>query len=775
MRYPYDRDNTGHKYIPQHKTWKKTWLSFNQYSNDGINQPYFYGDGYHSLPEGTYSIEGENWNGMNSAWAYLNGFESEDADKTMDFWVYQCPNGTYLNVFNLLGETQDTITDTEGNTLSGSKAIFDAYCGSVINSNSAEYLVSNDRHAYPDSGRLGLYVVELQPEKTKFIQYLNTTTDVLNVELLKDRYAYTHDNTYFNRDTSLYGTVIGTAQSTNEESIPDASWRKYYGVYFGESIPFLNITEQHIPPSDILGVPTYDKQINTSDTLKYGTVASAATTFVLNMPVDEAMAYNNDLLILFYDFKQDNTWTRLGFFYIDNVEAIDEYTSRLTAHDEAYKLNKYVDDFLKAFYEPITLRNFFLELLDYCECDYDSQMASFLNGDLVLDNVYDAVKTTGTEVAHYVASIIPAFIHANIDSDIVVGQYHDSHAMIGISDYTDLRYVAYNSDVVNRVKITSSNNVLAEDTHGTGQNYYYLADNPLINTSWSENTLTDIANVIEMAYRNLPKYRPATIKFLVLPSGIGIGDYFDITTPTNQTYCVYIMSVKIDASGIEIESMGTQQFPVESSGNSQFINVLNDLGSITSDVSGLDTTVAETSSEVNRLAATVSAMSLALSNTTSTVSSLNTTVASLSTRMGTAEVDITTTASTVSSLVGTVSAMTVTTASDLTTVSMNGNTASQLVNKTYIDNIYASTMIATLGTLRWYSGTITPDNTINILYFGLSNGTLAMITPAYNTVSGASPYYLMFKIDHGRLYGLYVENNTQFWDNLGNNYDLSIF
>ena len=63
----------------------------------------------------------------------------------------------------------------------------------------------------------------------------------------------------------------------------------------------------------------------------------------------------------------------MGFFYVDSVEAIDEFTTRITAHDEAYKLNKYVDDFLKAFYEPITLRNFFLELLDYCGCDYDTQ------------------------------------------------------------------------------------------------------------------------------------------------------------------------------------------------------------------------------------------------------------------------------------------------------------------------------------------------------------------------------------------------------------------
>ena len=549
----------------------------------------------------------------------------------------------------------------------------------------ADVVSSYDRNAYPDYGNVGRLFYKLRPQDTTFIQYTTSTTELLNVELYKDRDTYSHNNTYIDRDTSLYGTVVGTAQSTNEDSIPDASWRKYCGVYLGDSVPSLNIVEDEIPPSEILGVPTYDKQINTSDTLKYGTVASAATTFVLNMPVDEAMAYNNKMLILFYDFKHDGVWTRMGFFYVDSVEAIDEYTTRITAHDEAYKLNKYVDDFLKAFYEPITLRNFFLELLDYCECDYDTNMPSFLNGTLVLDNVYDAVKTTGTEVAHYVASIIPAFIHANIDGDIVVGQYRDSHQMIGINDYTDLRYVAYNSDIVNRVKITSSNNVIAEDTHGTGENYYYLADNPLINTSWGESTLTDIANTIEMAYRNLTRYRPATIRFLVMPDRIGIGDYFDITTITNQTYCVYVMSIKIDGTGIEIESMGTQQFPVESSGNSQFINVLNDLGNISSDISGLDNTVAATTSEVQQLAATVSAMGTAVSNTVSSVSTLAGTVSTLSERMGLAEGHISATASTVSSLSSTVSAMTISTTTDFATVSINGNTVSDIARKDYVD------------------------------------------------------------------------------------------
>ena len=758
---------------------KRVWLSYNTVSSA------VWGNSFHYTTPG--------WNSINNYLAYkksVDELNNNDKLNIVSTWEDKAQSDPYFCLMCLFDDpdnSNDSACGTPPTTYeyavadgaSGSYSVATTQqltriqdnLGAMVGADGtffvADVVSSYNRNAYPDYGNQGRLFYKLRPQDTTFIQYTTSTTDILDVELYKDRDTYTHNNTYYNRDTSLYGTVVGTAQSTNEDSIPDASWRKYCGVYLGDSIPSLNIVEDEIPPSEILGVPAYDKQINTSDTLKYGTVASAATTFVLNMPVDEAMAYNNKMLILFYDFKHDGVWTRMGFFYVDGIEAIDEYTTRITAHDEAYKLNKYVDDFLKAFYEPITLRNFFLELLDYCECDYDTNMPSFLNGTLVLDNVYDAVKTTGTEVAHYVASIIPAFIHANIDGDIVVGQYRDSHQMIGINDYTDLRYVAYNSDIVNRVKITSSNNVIAEDTHGTGENYYYLADNPLINTSWGESTLTDIANTIEMAYRNLTRYRPATIRFLVMPSGIGIGDYFDITTITNQTYCVYVMSIKIDGTGIEIESMGTQQFPVESSGNSQFINVLNDLGNISSDISGLDNTVAATTSEVQQLAATVSAMGTAVANTVSSVSTLAGTVSTLSERMGLAEGHISATASTVSSLSSTVSAMTISTTTDFATVSMNGNTVSDIARKAYVDSLFTGNgLVAISGTLYWTDDADVPGSPVPVMYFGINDYQNGIVVPS-GTTDGNNDYskYSLYKIINNHLYGLL--RDTNYWTDLG--------
>lgn len=694
-----------------------TWLTFNTYTPEQWA-------GYH--------FQGNQWNNIGSPWAYAGNMTTNGSHNMVVVDYEPCEPGNYVNVFSITDQTDTIAEDTYGHVYGTDS---DDYYNNIgpLYFFGADEVSSNNRSAYPDNGYQGRYYYLLKPEKTKFIEYYEDTTTTTDVKLDKDRYKYSHNNTYYNLDTSLYNTVVGTASSTNESAIPDATWRKYLGIYFGESIPFLNIVEQHIPPADILGVPTYDKQINTSETLKYGTVASAAITFVLNMPVDEAMAYNSDLLILFYDFKNTDEWERLGFFYVDSIEAIDEYTTRITAHDEAYKLNKYVDSYLEGYGDTTPLKSFFYELLDFCGCYYDTAMPNFQNSAMVLDNVYHAVKTTGTEVAHYIASLVPAFIHADIDSDIVVGTYQTTGINITTDMYADLTYCAYNSDNVNRVKITINNNVMADS--GVGENIYYLADNPLINSYWADSKLSRLAIDVKDAYTSIPAYRPATVQFLTLPSGIEIGKSFIIHTLTNQTYRINVMKMTIDASGIKIESMGTQQYPIEASESGQFTNIINDISVISGDVADISEAQAATASDLVGL--------------TASVYRLDSTVSSLSTRMGTAEANITTNASTISGIgtrvgnlettisglpgrvstletqmantISTVSAMSISKSGNLATAKINGNTVSEIVLKDYVDAvIVGSTLTLAVGSLE-YGTTNENTRTIDVFYIGDSS------------------------------------------------------
>ena len=488
------------------------------------------------------------------------------------------PSGKYVNALNIYGDIEQK--DSLGNEfnfnfddLNGGVYIFDAVVSST------------NRNEYPDEDYFEGFIYKLRPQDTKFIRYYRKWEELTNVELYSDRYTYSHDIVDL-VDRSYEGTTCGTTTSTGEENIPEGHNRMYLGLYLGTSIPFLGIVETEIPPADILGVPQYDKQVNTSDTLKYGTVASASLTFTLNKPVGETLTHNNELLILYYDFKHRDEWERLGFFRVDSIEALDENTTSLMAHDEVYKLNKYVDDFLEAYTQTTTLDLFYRDLLNYCGCFYDTHQDIIHNGTLGMTNVYHAVKTTGVQVAHYVANLSPGFIHANIDGDIVLQQYQLKDDNLTIADYTNLVYTAYNTDMLDKVKIVSSNTVKGQSAGGSNK-VYFLSDNPLLSELQATSYFNNLAESILDIYNDIPTYRPATVNFLIIPRELKIGDIVNLTTPKNETYRVIVMAMTISSSGVQIKSFGTQSFPVEAESNSEFVNLINDMGEISGDVSNM--------------------------------------------------------------------------------------------------------------------------------------------------------------------------------------------
>lgn len=721
----------------------KTWLTFNSYTaNEWFN-------GYH--------LKGNQWNGLGSPYAYINGLYASNESKTLNLLADICPVGKYKNVFTLFGDNSKTISDTLNNTISASPQVFTNNLGEVLNL-AVEIIKSNDRHAYPDNQMVWPYHYTLRPELTKFIEYFETTADVLNVELYKNRYTYPHTNTYFNRDTSLYGRVIGTPTSTNEDSIPDASWRKYLGLYLGETIPFLGIEEQNIPESLILGVPAYDKQINTSETLKYGTVAAASLTFTVKLPVAEAMLYNNEYLILYYDFTHLDDWERMGFFYIDSIESIDENTSRITGHDETYRLNKYVDDFLENYTGEVSLGRFYHDLLDYCDCYYDTAEAGWQH--YQLNNVYHAIKTTGIEVAHFVAAIAPGFIHTNIDGDIVLEQYQQVNDTIGITDYADLQYTAYNSDLLNKVRITSNNVVIGEDTRNYGENIYFISDNPLISTMDTTTTLNNLADTVLDAYRSIPAYRPAEIQFLVLPKPT-IGQIFSITTLGGDTYKVIVMSLSVDASGVKIKSLGTQSYPVEAQSNSQFINIINDIDSVSADVSNLENAQQILGQAINQNAEDIVALDGRLDTAETNISNLTTGLQnkinndsiSQSNNLTTIKINGTTFNNITNknyvdnAILSSEAKNSVAEANNLVSVKINNNEVNEIAKKGYVDAAVqnAGSVVMKFGTFNYdmYYSTTRHSVSTHVMYIGLSNMSYGIMVPTESVVeltSSANTY-----------------------------------
>lgn len=571
--------------------------------------------------------------------------------------------GAYLSLEDLVNNHK--FSDDRDFVEEFNDTVFSNYVGPV------EVVTDSWKDKYPEDGVLDNYHYKLQPQLTKFIKYFQDTSVIHSVTLDENRYAYTHED-QITIDHSLDNTICGTAESTNEDSIPMAYWTRYEGAYLGDSIPQLGIVEDVIPPSEILGVPAYEKQVNTSDTLKYGTVASASLTFNLNMPVDDAMAFNNELLVLFYDFEHTGVYENFGFFYIDSIEVLDEYTSHLTAHDEVYKLNKYADDFLITQTTQTTLLGFYHALLDYCNCCYDSH-ETIGNATFALDNIYNATKTTGIEVAHFVANIAPGFIHANAEGDVVLQEYKAKSTILTNSDYTDLKYNAYNTDILDKVRIVNNNTILGEDS-GTGEKIYYIKDNPLIKVLTPQETINTLSNDILARYKAIPIYRPATVHFLVKPDA-ETGDVITVVSQTNQAYNIAIMRMSVNESGLEMESLGTATFPVEADNNAQLSNLSNNIDEIHTDIIDIGDNI----TDINEAISTLNDNDIALDNA----------IDAIGTRLANVE-DATSLNTNFRNTFGTNNS--VSTAQNLGTVKINGNSVNNFAMKGYVDAGDSSTL-----------------------------------------------------------------------------------
>lgn len=684
--------------------------------------------------------------------------------------------GTYVNIFSLINGGFEVKDSYEGSYIENTDTLLDYKHYYNDNVGSLWYfgtgaVSSTDRNAYPDAGSQDGYSYKLRPQDTKFLRYYRARDELTNVELYSDRYKYSHDTVDF-YDASWEGRTIGTSSSTNEESVPDGTWREYLGLYLGTSIPFLNIIETEIPPSEILGVPQYDKQVNTSDTLKYGTVASASLTFTLNKPVAETLQHNNELLILYYDFKNRDEWERLGFFRVDSIEALDENTTSLLAHDEVYKLNKYVDDFLEAYTQTTTLDLFYRDLLNYCGCFYDTHQDIIHNGTLGMTNVYHAVKTTGVQVGHYVANLSPGFIHANIDGDVVLSQYQLKDDNLTIADYANLIYTAYNTDMLNKIKIVSSNTVKGEDS-GTGTNVYFLADNPLLSELQATSYFNELAQDILEVYEDIPTYRPATVDFLILPRDLKIGDIVNLTTPKNETYRVIVMAMTISSSGVQIKSFGTQSYPIEAESNSEFINLINDMGEISGDVSNM--------MEAQRTMAT------AIAENTEHIGTNTADIASIKAKNTRQDTAISNNANAIGALQTLTNGYGVSVANNLATITLNGTT-NNITNKTYVDNkvstgdtatlnsakAYADSLVGT--TLSYRSGTISfsmtnsgANKTCHCMFIGTNNKQNGLFIPT-EFITEDYNRTILFRVYNGSYFICKADgtNNSNGWYQLYN-------
>lgn len=336
---------------------------------------------------------------------------------------------------------------------------------------------------------------------------------------------------------------------------------------------------------------SYTKTINDGDSIDFTTIASASITAQLNYTVEEANKLVGQNFTYLLDYG-DGEWHNMGLFTIDEAESIDAYTSRITGHDHMYRLNKYVDDFIAKYKYPTTLGKFWKDLLDYCDIFYEDDTIEGVNADLVLNRNFEAVKTTGLQIAEYISQLMAGYAHIDKDRfSAKIGHYNKKPLIIMPSNYTDLNMSSYSAEIMNQVRLGFNNDKSVIYSGPTTENSvpYYITDNSLIiyniNDEEGYEILRNIMGVIDA----LPvDYNKAEMKMLtpIVNSEIKVGDIIEVESKLGKRIKMMVMEISIDGSGITYKSFGEAQYPVEGENISSQIIYLNDLQGQISEIRG---------------------------------------------------------------------------------------------------------------------------------------------------------------------------------------------
>ena len=466
-----------------------------------------------------------------------------------------------------------------------------------------------------------------------------------------------------------------------EDSTGDGtdSYVQLYGdLWYGEAIADIipELTAE-IDSSLIWRNPIYDKIINNTASINYDTIAAGSLEIDTRLTLQQANALIGSMLIYIVDFQNSDDWVHKGFFWIDGVENAGPAHVKIFAHDQVYKLNKYVDDWIGTLTYPMTLNSYYHALLDYCGIYYDAKEDKILNGDFPIYNNFTAVKLTATELMKYITELAGGYFHTDRYNKAHISSYTPNPKVYDYSEYNYLNYSSYNSDLFNEFKFIR-NNKIYYDKKIEPENepkVIFIKDNPLVG---NDNLTTQVDTVVDNIYNQtstqLANYRNGTIKFFA-DFGINVGDIIGVMTydETQEAPMSFIkmaiMSEHIDDNGITYESYGELEYPIESDGvrtSITYIDTINgEMNDMKDQEDDLDTTLG-TLENLNEVIAVIEDTNAQV-NTNST--------------------NISTMAQSMNTLINNQNTYSVSSANGLGTVVLNG-TLNNILLKTYADSTY---------------------------------------------------------------------------------------
>ena len=465
-----------------------------------------------------------------------------------------------------------------------------------------------------------------------------------------------------------------------EDSTGDGtdSYVQVYGdLWYGEAIADIipELTAE-IDSSLIWRNPVYDKIINNTASINYDTIAAGSLEIDTRLTLQQANALIGSMLIYLVDFQNSDDWVYKGFFWIDGVENTGPAHVKIYAHDQVYKLNKYVDDWVGTLTYPMTLNSYYHALLDYCDIYYDAKEDKILNGDFPIYNNFTAVKLTATELMKYITELAGGYFHTDRYNKAHISSYTPNPKVYDYSEYNYLNYSSYNSDLFNEFKFIR-NNKIYYDKKIEPENepkVIFIKDNPLVG---NDNLTTQIDAMVDNIYNQtstqLANYRNGTIKFFA-DFGVKIGDIigimaYDETQEAPMSFIkMAIMSEHIDDNGITYESYGELEYPIESDGTRTSITYTDAIN------------LEDTNKQVNTNSANISTMAQSMNTLINNLEDTNKQVNTNST-------NISTMAQSMNTLINNQNTYSVSSANGLGTVVLNG-TLNNILLKTYADSTY---------------------------------------------------------------------------------------
>lgn len=408
---------------------------------------------------------------------------------------------------------------------------------------------STSINTYPQDGIQGSYWYTYQTynSTTSKGSFIEKVFSSLENDYPTDgiQYGYWYTLSESDVTTAMKGNYIETISSTVSSEYPaDGEYNGYWYTAWPEDGYYPAWNDRNI-----LSSVNYKQNINPSQDYIVGAVAAASIEFSSTLDFTDNMT--NTKFKYFNNLGHKSDMNEIGIFNITSVERQSSGGYKIIGVDNISKFDKYCDDFIENTSFPLTLKQFFINLCNYCSAEYVANSLSVNDTYIVNDN-FEGVNITGRQLLGYIAEAAGGYAYCDYLGRVCIGYYTSKGTVLSNTKYVSYFTNDYATPKIGKLVIQmTTDDVGTIATNAAGSQQYNITNNPLFyNDSASDNQ--------EAADRILAKmvdvqYTPASLTLLE-DYNINCGD---IITVDGDTF--YVMEKVMNNSGVSLNCFGNRE------------------------------------------------------------------------------------------------------------------------------------------------------------------------------------------------------------------------